>query len=147
MPEPAEQLTAPTAEQMAQGATVGQAGIEAAIAEPDPTKRPRAAGRAIQKAARAQGWELSDDDCERIGRAVAAQLAAAADENNEATARAVVGHMEARGAFETPPEPIAIPAAPTGTGRIPAAPAAEPAPEIATAPHGRTFAEWFRGAR
>lgn len=112
----------PTAEDMRQGANVATAGIEAAQNEPDPERRPQAAANAIQEAAQAQGWELTDEDCERIGKAV-------------------VGQMEARGAFEPPPEPVAPPPAPTGEGSLPEQPAqVDPPP----APERRSFAERFR---
>jgi len=114
-------------EQMEQGANVAGAGIEAARAEPDPAKRPAAASSAIQEAAQAQGWELSDEDCDKIGSAVVKQL-------------------EMRGAFDPPPEPVAPPPAPTGAGTLPAQPAAGPdAIDESPAPQRRSFAERFRG--
>lgn len=118
-----DQEQQPNPSDMQKGADVASAGVTAAQNEPDPEKRPRAAANAIQEAAQAQGWELTDDDCKRI-------------------ANFVIQGIEDRGGFDAPPEPVAVPPAPTGEGSLPEQPAhaVDPPP----APEHRSFAERFR---
>jgi hypothetical protein len=116
-----EQLEGLTAgEQAQQGADVAAAGAAAASAEPDPKRKRAVASRAIRE--RAQDYRLSEAEADMI-------------------ADALLDKMEARGAFDSPPEPVIAPSVAAA-----AAPAAAPAAADATQPRRRTFAERFRGA-
>jgi hypothetical protein len=134
MPRPKQQAeAAPTQEEMQQGAQVAAAAVEGAKNEPNPEKRQAAASAAVQREAQAQGWELTDEECNRIGSAV-------------------VNQIEARGGFDAMPEPVQPPPAPTGSGSLPEQPAVQPAhqphqadPSPAGAQQRRSFAERVRG--
>ena len=120
MAEPENQM--PTAEQMAAGGDVVNAGAEAAAAEKDPEKRQEAAATAIQDKAAEKGFKLSRDDAEMLAGMVSAQVAAELAKLPDQTA----DKISERGGFDKPPEPVAPPPAPTGTGSLPAQPAAAP---------------------
>ncbi len=113
----------PTAQEMQQGQAMATAAVEAAGQETTPDKARTAAKRAVRKAAPA-AFELTDEQCTLIANGVVAQ-------------------MEARGAFEPPPErvqpaPIAAPEQP--------GPMQQQQPQ--TEPQRpKSFAERFRGRR
>src|SRR5579875_1920619 len=87
-----EHVTPPgvTAEQLQQGREVAAAAQQAAREEPDPAKRKLAAARAMRREAQRVQLELTEEQARMI-------------------AGYVVDDMEARGAFEPPPEPVAAP--------------------------------------
>ena len=109
----------PTAQEMQQGQAMATAAVEAASGEQTPDKARTAAKRAVRRAAPAS-FELTDEQCTLIANGVVAQ-------------------MEARGAFEPPPErvqpaPIAAPEQPG------------PMQQPQTEPQRpKSFAERFRG--
>lgn len=117
-----------TAEQLAANpgeAAVAGAAVQAAQGEPDPAKRQGAAARAARKTAREQGVQLSDEDIDRLAKAISGM-----------TAPLVVDEIDVRGGFDAPPEPVAAPAPAT---------AGEAGEQIPPAqPHKKTFAERFR---
>ena len=107
----------PTAQDLQAGQSVAAAGIAAAQAEPEPSRRKPAARRAIQREAAANGWELSDEDADRI-------------------ADMVVDRIQERGAFDRPMELVSPP---------PAAPIpAQATVQTPAAAQRGSFAERFR---
>jgi hypothetical protein len=105
-----------TTEQLQAGAGVASAGIEAAGKEPTPAKARPAAKRAMRAAAERVQIELTDEHLEMI-------------------AAGVVDQMEARGAFDAPPERVTAPHPPAAAGEQPA---------VAAVPAKTSFAERFR---
>lgn len=139
----------PTQEQMAQGAAVIEAGQEAAAAEPDEAKKRGAARSAIRQKAKSSGWELTDDQADKLAGAITGKI----EELFEALPGNTAEAIRQMGGFDKLPEPLAAPAAPTGGGTLPAEPAGAPAPPAGgdEAPGGgrargaSSFARWFRG--
>ena len=144
----ADETTAPTQEQMAEGAAVLEAGQAAAAAEPDETKKRGAARSAIRQKAKASGWELTDEQADKLAAALTGKVEELLGELPGNVAEAI----RQMGGFDHLPEPLTPPAAPTGAGTLPAEPAGRPAPPPAgdEAPgagrsHGASaFARWFR---
>lgn len=135
-----ETPAAPSAEDLAAGGDVVNAGAAAAAAEKDPDKRKGAAATAIKDTAGEKGWELSEDQAQYLAGIVAAQV-------SEQTADKVVDKISERGGFDKPPEPVSPPPTPTGTGELPAQPPAA-AQDEAPPQHSRgasAFARRFRG--
>jgi hypothetical protein len=132
---------APTSEDLAKGAEVVEAGTTAAQNEPDKTKRRGAAKEAITDSAESKGWKLSAADAEMLAGMVVAQLADLPDRTADKIAE--------RGGFEHLPEPLSVPTAPTGTGALPAQPAATPQDERPTqeARGMGAFARHFRSGK
>lgn len=135
--------TAPTAEDVQAGGEVVNAGAAAAAAETDPAKRKDAAAAAIKDTADAKGWKLSQEDAQMLAGMVAAQVAATVEALPDKTA----DKISERGGFDKLPEPVVPPAAPTGTGSLPAQPAAPPQGDEAPPQQSRglgAFARHFR---
>lgn len=136
----------PTKEDMEAGVEVVGAGQAAADAEPDPQKKRGAAARAIKKESASKGWELSDDDADKLAGAVVGKLG----DLLSSLPGDVVEGIRTAGGFDNLPEPLAVPAAPSGGGSAPAEPPAAPAAAPDDAPGGHrtkgagAFARWFR---
>jgi hypothetical protein len=106
-------------------ADVSNAVAAAAAAAPNATQAREDAATAARQAADKVNIELSDE-----------QIAAISN--------GVVTALEARGAFEPPPEPLTAPPAPEVPDDLSAAPAPAPAP-VDPGPQKRTFAQKFLG--
>jgi hypothetical protein len=114
----------PDAAQLQQGADIAVAGQQAAAAEPDPARRRDAAARAMRQQAQKVRIELDEEQARMI-------------------AGYLVDEMEARGAFDPPPEPVAPPPGAPAAGQAASAPAAADMP---AEPVKRTWAERFRSS-
>lgn len=143
----ADEPAAPTKEDMEAGGAVIAAGQEAAAAEPDASKKRGAAAGAIKSRAKSQGWELTDDQVNKLAGAVTGHLDELFDELPGNVAEAI----RKMGGLDKLPEPLQPPSAPTGSGSLPAEPAAPADPGQDPAPGGGRsggatgFARWFRG--
>lgn len=132
---------------MDQGMDVVAAGEAAAAAEPEPAKKRAAARRAIKSTSAEKGFELTDEQADKLAGAVVGQLKELLDE----LPAAVGEFIRKAGGFDHLPEPLAAPPAPTGTGSRPAEPEPPALPAHDTPPgDGRSrgvaaFARWFRG--
>lgn len=113
-------------EPLAAANAVTAAGAEAVEAEPNPARKRAAASRAIKKEAETRNLQLSDEDIDRIA---------------ERLVHRQIEELEARGAFDGQPEPVAAPASVPDEHATPAA--AQPQPE---APRKKSWAEKFRSA-
>lgn len=114
----------PTPEQMQSVAT---AGATAAATAPEGQAQP-AAAEAMRSEADRVGFDLTDEQIDRLAEAVSSKNIAA---------------LESRGAFDAPPEPVKPPeppAAPPAPGEQPAAAETPPQPPVK-----RTFAHRFMG--
>jgi hypothetical protein len=140
---PDEKPTMPTAEDVAAGGEVVNAGATAAAAEKDPAKRQDAAATAIKDTAEQKGFKLSPEDAEQLAGMVAAQVAATVQDLPDKTA----DKISERGGFDRLPEPVSPPPAPTGTGSLPAQPpaAAEDEAPPQQSRGASAFARRFRG--
>lgn len=142
--EKPQAATMPSAEDVAAGGEVVSAGATAAAAEKDPAKRQDAAATAIKDTADAKGFKLSPEDAQQLAGMVAAQVAAEMSQLPDRTA----DKISERGGFDRLPEPVTPPAAPTGTGSLPAQPAAPPQEDETPPQESRgasAFARKFRG--
>lgn len=127
-----EQPETPTPDQIEQGKDVMAAGMEAAKAEPDPTKREEAAREGMRQEAERQNFPMSDEDLKRLSTVLAPMLT-----DN------ILNDFDVRGIYQAPPEPVMSP---------PPAPAApseaehgETAPTEVQAPRKRSWAQKFLG--
>lgn len=134
----------PTESQMEAGAEVLDAGAAAAAAEPDPGGKRGAAAAGIRKEASKKGWELTEAQADMLAGLVVSKMADLMAELPDQ----VVDKIGERGGYDKLPEPLSHPAAPTGAGTLPAAPALEgaaPADERPALSTGASsFARRFR---
>lgn len=132
----------PSSQELQDGAEVLGAGEQAAAAEPEPAKKRAAAARAIKGASAQKGWDLSDEQADKLAAAALGQV----KELLEELPQSVADMIRQMGGFDKLPEPVTVPAAPTGQGEAPSEPpaAAAPADEHPASGGAKSFARWFR---